>query len=52
MAYVIDKGRLFSKVAYAPNPAQRKIHEATTQMFVAACGRRTGKSTADRKSVV
>lgn len=46
MAYVIDKSRLFAKVAYAPNPAQRKIHESVSQMFVAACGRRTGKSTA------
>jgi hypothetical protein len=46
VAYVIDKSRLFAKVAYAPNPAQRKIHESTAQHFVAAAGRRTGKSTA------
>lgn len=46
MAYVIDKSRLFSKVAYAPNPAQRKIHACPEQFIVAAAGRRTGKSTA------
>jgi len=46
VAYVIDKGRLFSKVAYAPNPAQRRIHQSLAQMLVVAAGRRTGKSTA------
>lgn len=46
MAYVIDKSRLFAKVAYAPNPAQRQIHECCARYLVAAAGRRTGKSTA------
>lgn len=46
MAYVIDKNRLFGKVAYAPNPAQRLIHASPARFLVAAAGRRTGKSTA------
>ena len=46
MAYVIAKNPLFAKVAYAPNPAQRKIHDSTARFLVAAAGRRTGKSTA------
>jgi hypothetical protein len=46
VAYVINKSALFTKVAYAPNPAQRKIHECTERFAVVAAGRRTGKSTA------
>lgn len=46
MAYVISKSRLFQKVAYAPNPAQRAIHGCTSRYLVTAAGRRTGKSTA------
>lgn len=46
MAYVINKSSLFAKVAYAPNPAQRAVHECTERFIVAAMGRRTGKSTA------
>lgn len=46
MAYVISKNRLWQKVAYVPNQAQRKIHECTSRYLVTAAGRRTGKSTA------
>lgn len=46
MAYVIAKNPLFAKVAYAPNPAQRKIHESSARFLAVAAGRRTGKSTA------
>lgn len=46
MAYVISKKKLFAKVAYAPNPAQRALHECVQRYIVAAMGRRTGKSTA------
>lgn len=45
MAYVIDKKKLFAKVAYAPNSAQRPVHECVERFIVAAMGRRTGKST-------
>lgn len=46
MAYVIAKSRLWRRVAYAPNVAQRKIHAATERNLVVAAGRRLGKSTA------
>lgn len=46
MALVIAKNRLFSKVGYAPNRAQRRIHESQARFQVVAAGRRTGKSTA------
>lgn len=52
MAYVISKAALFPKVAYAPNPAQRKIHECCLPYLVTAAGRRTGKSTAGGKELI
>lgn len=46
MPLVISKTRLWPKIGYAPNRAQRAIHGATTRMLVVPAGRRTGKSTA------
>jgi hypothetical protein len=46
MALVIAKNRLWQKVNYSPNRAQRAIHESQARFQVVAAGRRTGKSTA------
>lgn len=46
MALVIAKNKLWPKVAYVPNKAQRRIHASTARFQVVAAGRRTGKSTA------
>jgi hypothetical protein len=46
VALVISKSRLWPKVGYVPNRAQRRIHEASARMLVTAAGRRLGKSTA------
>lgn len=46
MALVIAKNKLWPRVAYSPNKAQRKIHASTARFQVVAAGRRTGKSTA------
>lgn len=46
MALVIAKNKLWPKVAYTPNRAQRRIHASTARFQVVAAGRRTGKSTA------
>lgn len=46
MPLVIAKNRLWPKVAYSPNRAQRRIHNSTARFQVVAAGRRTGKSTA------
>lgn len=46
MPLVIAKNKLWPKVAYVPNRAQRRIHNSTARFQVVAAGRRTGKSTA------
>lgn len=46
MALVISKSRLWPKVHYTPNRAQRAIHQSRARFVVVAAGRRTGKSTA------
>jgi len=46
VAYLIRKNPLFAKVGYAPNRAQRAVHDCPERFIVAAMGRRTGKSTA------
>jgi hypothetical protein len=45
MPLVISKSRLWPKIHYAPNRAQRVIHECSSRFLVVAAGRRTGKST-------
>lgn len=45
MALVIGKNKLWSKLGYEPNRAQRQIHQATERFLVTAAGRRLGKST-------
>jgi hypothetical protein len=46
VALVIAKNKLFAKVGYVPNKAQRRIHASKARFQVVAAGRRTGKSTA------
>src|SRR5688500_565465 len=45
MALVIVKSKLWAAAGYAPNKAQRRIHQAPERFLVTAAGRRTGKST-------
>jgi len=52
MALVISKSRLWPKLLYAPNRAQRAIHASTARNRVVAAGRRTGKSTAGGRELV
>jgi hypothetical protein len=46
MPLVIAKNKLWPRVAYSPNKAQRQIHASRARFQVVAAGRRTGKSTA------
>lgn len=46
MALVISQNRLWPKIGYVPNRAQRAIHDDNHRFIVVAAGRRTGKSTA------
>lgn len=45
MALVIAKSRVWPKVGYVPNRAQRRIHESQARFQTVAAGRRLGKST-------
>jgi len=46
VALAIVKNRLWPRIGYSPNKAQRRIHASTARFQVVAAGRRTGKSTA------
>jgi hypothetical protein len=46
VALVIAKNKLWPKIGYVPNRAQRRIHASKARFQVVAAGRRTGKSTA------
>ena len=52
MALVISKTRLWPKLHYVPNRAQRAIHGSTARNRVVAAGRRTGKSTAGGRELI
>lgn len=45
MPLVISKDRLWPKLVYTPNRAQRRLHACRARNIVVAAGRRTGKST-------
>lgn len=52
MPLVISKDRLWPKLGYSPNRAQRAIHRSRARFVVVSAGRRTGKSTAGGKELV
>lgn len=52
MALVIAKNKLWEKIGYTPNRAQRRIHAARKRFVVTAAGRRLGKSTSHGNELI
>jgi hypothetical protein len=52
MGLVLSKDRLWPRIGYTPNRAQRAIHADLHRFVVVAAGRRTGKSTAGGHDLV